>query len=396
VTGPEPRPTDGLGYRILLPVRTPEDHAGVLVARFAFEPLLESLLQARASGHALSIVWNDQEIFRRGTPSTDRWQDWWRVEEEIALPFGGRWRMEQRPTPELAAARLSALPHYLLGAGLLLAGVLALAVHQLRVISRQSRFLSASNLLLERRGLELEDQVAGRTEELSQAVAELEAFNYSVSHDLRTPLGAILNFTAILAEDYRDRPLDAEGRALLARINRSGQRAVNLLEGLLQLSRAGRAALERERIDMAALARESFAQVRAAEPDADVEFQVDPLPEADGDRALLGDVFVNLFSNALKYSRGVEKRRIHVTARREDGEILYEVTDNGQGFDMRYVDKLFGVFERLHGSDEIEGTGVGLAMVARIVKRHGGRVAAEGEPGVGARFSFALPDRGRG
>ena len=394
MVGPERRPDGGLGYRIFLPVRTPEDHAGVLVARFAIDPLLEALLRARARGYALSVYWGEEEIYRRGTPSSDRWQDWWHGEEEVFHPFGTRWRMVQRPTPELATARLTALPHYLLGAGLLLAGVLALAVHQLRVISRQSHFLVANNLLLERRGHELEDQVADRTRELEEAVAELEAFNYSVSHDLRTPLGAILNFAAILDEDYRERPLDGEGRDLLARIGRSGQRAVSLLDGLLQLSRAGRAALDIERIDMTALARDSFAQIRAAEPDAEVEFQVDALPEAFGDRALLGDVFNILFGNALKYSRGAEKRRITVSAAERDGETLYSVIDNGQGFDMRYADKLFRVFERLHASEDIEGTGVGLAMVARIVKRHGGRVEAEGRPGEGARFSFALPDRG--
>jgi len=144
---------------------------------------------------------------------------------------------------------------------------------------------------------------------------------------------------------------------------------------------------------MTALARETFAQARAAEDDGEVEIVIAPLPDATGDRTLLGDVFANLFSNALKYSRGQEKRRITVAGRVEDGECVYQVTDNGAGFDMRFADKLFGLFERLHRGDEIEGTGVGLAMVGRIVKRHGGRVGAEGEPGRGARFWFALPIR---
>jgi light-regulated signal transduction histidine kinase (bacteriophytochrome) len=151
-----------------------------------------------------------------------------------------------------------------------------------------------------------------------------------------------------------------------------------------------------EHIDMLALAREAAAQARAAEQRAseDVEFIFEALPDAVGDRALLSNVFVNLFSNALKYAkpaRECEKPRVVVTGAVEDGECLYHVADNGRGFDMRFSDKLFVLFERLHSQDEIEGTGVGLAMVARIVKRHGGRVWAKGSVGEGARFSFALP-----
>jgi two-component system sensor kinase len=182
---------------------------------------------------------------------------------------------------------------------------------------------------------------------------------------------------------------------ILARIRRSATRATQLLQDLLELSRAGRAALALEPVDMAALCRETFTQVRVAEgvDEDEIELLVDPLPDAVGDRALLGAVLANLLSNAIKYSRGREKRRIRVTGRTERGETLYEVEDNGQGFDMRFADKLFGLFERLHASDEIEGTGVGLAMVARIVKRHGGRVWAQGRPTQGARFGFALPAR---
>jgi len=289
--------------------------------------------------------------------------------------------------------RLTPIPHYLLAAGIALSVVLAVLAHQLRVIVRQSRFLSASNLALERRGLELESRVADRTEALEEAVSELEAFNYSVSHDLRSPLGAILNFTTILEEDYRNRPLDDDGIAILDRIRRSASRATALLEDLLQLSRAGRAALTFEHVDMTQLARETFAQVRVAEGDDEIEFVLEPLPPAQGDRTLLGGVFSNLFSNALKYSRSCEKRCVTVSGRIDDGQCIYEVADNGHGFDMRFSDKLFHLFERLHSDDDVEGTGVGLAMVGRIIKRHGGRVWAEGEPGQGARFSFALPHR---
>jgi len=207
-----------------------------------------------------------------------------------------------------------------------------------------------------------------------------------------------LRDTEALLADYRRRSatdLDEEGLALLARIRRSATRATDLLADLLQMSRAGRTELRFEPIDMTALARESFAHVRAAE-DADgpeVELVVDPLPEGVGDRALLGDVFCNLLGNALKYTRDREKRRIHVSGEVEDDACVYHVADNGIGFDMRFDEKIFRLFERLHHEDEVEGTGVGLAIVARIVRRHGGGVRAEGTPGEGARFSFTLPRR---
>lgn len=382
-TGPE---RDGSGeviYRIFLPVET-RDERGVLVARFQVVPFLEAAVRARSRGYALDVFWDDVPIFSRGTPSSDPWQRWWHVEEPVALPMGGTWRVAHRPTAPYASDRLTPTPHYLLAAGIVLSFVLAMVAYQMQVIARQASSLRASNR-------SLEGDVADRTAELQDAVNELEAFNYSVSHDLRSPLSAILNFATILEEDYEDRPLDEKARTILGRIRRSASRALQLLEDLLRLSQTGRTTLELAPVDMGALARETFAQVRAAESDSDVELLVDPLPPAVGDRALLGDVFSNLFSNALKYSRGCEKRQVHVAGRFEDGECLYTVVDNGRGFDMRFADKLFALFERLHPEADVEGTGVGLAMVARIVKRHGGRVWGEGTPGNGARFSFTLP-----
>jgi signal transduction histidine kinase len=393
LVGPAHDADGALGYRVVVPIGGDD---GAVAARFWADPVLDALLRGRAEGHAVEVLWNGESIFSQGEPSQDPWQRWWRAEENVPLPLGGEWRVVLRPTPELAAARLTPVPHYLLAAGVLLSLVLGLVVYQLRLILRQARFLATSNRALERRGSELESTVAERTEALEAAIEELETFNTSVSHDLRSPLGAILNFTAILEEDYPDRPLDEAGRELLARIRRSATRATGLLEDLLQMSRAGRAALSLEPVDMTALARESFALARAAEgEDADdVEFILEPLPEAVGDRTLLGEVFANLFGNALKYSRGRDKRRIAVAGGRDDDDCIYHVTDDGQGFDMRFADKLFRPFERLHNDDAIDGTGVGLAIVARIVKRHGGRTWAEGRPGEGARFSFTIPQRG--
>jgi signal transduction histidine kinase len=391
LVGPERTSTGGPFLRVLLPVG-PGGAQGLLVARIDLETMLGRLLRGKSLGYALSIRWGNDEIFSRGEPSTDPWQGWWRVEGNLALPHGIVWHLVDRPTAELAASVLTPIPHYLLASGLMLSLLLAGLSHQLRLTLRQSRFLAASNRALEERGDELERRVAERTRELEEAVGELGAFNQMVSHDLRSPLAAVLNFTTILEEDHRDRPLDAKGLELVQRIRRSAERATGLLEGLLHLSRAGRAALDIAPIDMRRLAQEIFAQVRVAEPEAgEVEFVVEDLPQAAGDHALLGDVFSNLFTNALKYSRGCEKRRIRVRGFVEGERCVFEVADNGRGFDMRFDAKLFAMFERLDPEDEVEGTGSGLAIVARIVARHGGRVWAESRPGEGARFLFSLP-----
>jgi len=227
-------------------------------------------------------------------------------------------------------------------------------------------------------------------------MTELEAFNFSVSHDLRSPLGAVLNFVAILEEEHAPQ-LSPAGRDLVARIRGSAERAVGLLEGLLKLSRAGRAELEIETLDMSTLAREAFAQARGAGDEGEIELVICPLAAARGDRALVGSVFVNLLGNAVKYTRGREKRRIVVSGV-SSGEAMnvYSVADNGVGFDDRHASKLFGAFERLHPSGQYEGAGIGLAIVARIIQRHGGRVWAEGRPEQGATFFFTLPRPDRG
>ena len=299
--------------------------------------------------------------------------------------------------------------HYLLAGGLLLSAAAGVIVYQLRLLRQSARFLRAAHRALDARvrearegeaslrrlSQELEQRVRSRTRQLEDAMSDLEAFNFSVSHDLRSPIGAVLNFVAILEEEHRDQ-LDPAGREIVARIRASAERAIDLLEGLLKLARAGRGELEIEDLDVTALARDAFQQVGGATgEDGDVEFLLAPLPRARGDRALIGSVFENLLGNAIKYTRGREKRRIEVSGTTREGEQVYSVSDNGVGFDGRFANKLFGAFERLHSPDQFEGAGIGLAIVARIALRHGGRVWAEGSPEHGARFFFSLPAEGR-
>jgi signal transduction histidine kinase len=230
-------------------------------------------------------------------------------------------------------------------------------------------------------------QVQEKTGELMAANRELDTFSYSVSHDLRAPARAINGYAQMLQEDYAER-LDGEGRRLLGVIRASSLRMGQLIDDLLTFSRLGRQAPAKRPVDMAALAREV---VREVAGDASAAIEVGSLPPAEVDSSLLRQVWINLVGNALKYSSKRADPRIEIGGEEGPGENLYWVRDNGAGFDMRYADKLFGVFQRLHRADEFPGTGVGLAIVQRVVARHGGRVWAEGRPGEGACFHFSLP-----
>lgn len=238
----------------------------------------------------------------------------------------------------------------------------------------------------------LEQRVADRTTQLEDANKELEAFTYSVSHDLRAPLRAIDGFSRILVEDYAEK-LDAEGERVLSVIRNNAQNMGKLIDDLLEFSRLGRKPLEAVTVDMSELARHVYEDLQpiSAEPSHTGGLIVSPLPPAFGDRSLLRQVFMNLISNAIKYSRTREDGPIEVGCVAENGQNVYYVRDHGVGFDMKYVNKLFGVFQRLHSAEEFEGTGVGLAIVQRVVSRHGGRVWAEAELGKGATFYFSLP-----
>lgn len=237
---------------------------------------------------------------------------------------------------------------------------------------------------------ELEGRVAKRTAQLEAANKELEAFSYSVSHDLRAPLRAIDGFSQALEEDY-GAGLPEEGRGYLETIRSETQRMGNLIDDLLSFSRLSRAPLECLPMDTAALVRSVVRDLQTEYWERKIEVGIGELPPCDGDIALMKQVWINLLSNALKYTRKREKPVIEVGSRvSEGGETVYFVKDNGAGFDMRYVHKLFGVFQRLHRAEDYEGTGVGLAIVQRIIHRHGGRVWAEGAVNEGATFSFTL------
>ncbi len=235
----------------------------------------------------------------------------------------------------------------------------------------------------------LNRKLQSRTVELQAANKDLEGFSYSVSHDLRAPLRAIDGFSSLL-HDHRLLQEDADTRQYLTRIRENVSRMAALINDLLAFARCGRETLRREDLNMDELAREALQQVRAIYPGIEVEVAIEPLPEARGDVALIRQVWLNFLDNAVKYTGRVSQPRVVVSGREEQDKVVFEISDNGVGFDSRYSDALFLVFHRLHGA-EYPGTGVGLAIVQRIVSRHGGEVWARSTPGRGSTFGFSLP-----
>jgi signal transduction histidine kinase/FixJ family two-component response regulator len=243
---------------------------------------------------------------------------------------------------------------------------------------------------LHRANQDLERRVQQRTIQLEAANKELEAFSFSISHDLRAPLRAIDGYASILLTDCAA-DLSSQTQQSAEAIRASSHRAMQLIEDLLELSRLGFQPLQKQRVHTISLVRHVADEVVLSDANRRVDVQIDALPDCMGDQALLKQVLINLLSNAAKFTRRSQHPHIHISSREETGETVYWVRDNGAGFDMQQADKLFGVFQRLHSAKDFEGTGIGLSIVQRIIGRHGGRVWAEGAVGQGATFYFSLP-----
>jgi PAS domain S-box-containing protein len=237
---------------------------------------------------------------------------------------------------------------------------------------------------------ELEQRVNSRTAQLEAANKELEAFSYSVSHDLRSPLRHIAGYVEILQNEAAAK-LDESSRKYLQTIADSAKNLGTLIDALLAFSRMGRSEMRQQRVKLAALVEEARQELSHDLEGRNIDWHIGALPEAQGDPLMLRQVIINLVSNALKYTRQRAQAKIEIGATDAENEILFFIRDNGVGFDMKYKDKLFGVFQRLHPANQFEGIGIGLANVRRIVHRHGGRTGAVGKVNEGATFYFSIP-----
>jgi PAS domain S-box-containing protein len=236
---------------------------------------------------------------------------------------------------------------------------------------------------------ELEQKVVERTAQLELAIKELEAFSYSVSHDLRAPLRSVIGYSNILEEDFHDK-LDDHGKRVLKTIQENAIRMNKLIDDLLEFSKLDRKELNKSEINFEKLVREILREIENSSG-TKARIIITPINPGFGDPSLLAQVWINLLSNAIKYSGKKEEPLVEIGCHREKNEIIYYIKDNGVGFDMKYSHKLYGIFQRLHKVTEFTGTGVGLALVKRIITRHGGRVWAEGKLNEGATFYFSLP-----
>ena len=346
----------------------------------AFDPAIDFEVYDGGKVASSSLLYDSDGVRRAGEEGYDPLF----TEEEQTRVAGRDWTLYFATLPEFEeGVAESNLPAFVLASGiavsLLLFGITWMLVR--------------SRILAERASKDLQD--ANR--ELEGANKELEAFSYSVSHDLRAPLRTIDGFSQILLEDYADE-LDEEGEDYLGRVRAASQHMGNLIDDLLDLSRVGRRPLRQELVDLSSVAAGIVEELRKSQPEREVEFVTEEGITAWGDANLLRVALENLLGNAWKFTSKKPEAKIEFGMVRNDrgtpssssSSSYYYVADNGAGFDARYSEKLFGAFQRLHGAQEFEGTGIGLATVARIVHRHGGRVWAEGEVGKGATFFFTL------
>ena len=256
-------------------------------------------------------------------------------------------------------------------------------------ISASSEQIAILNQQLTVTNEELESRVQERTRELAASNQELEAFSYSVSHDLRAPLRTIDGFSLALEEDFGEK-LDAQGKDHIARVRNGVQRMGTLIDSLLQLSRVTRSDVQRERVDLSQLATLVFREIQTGDPEREVNWIAQPGMMVEADHRLMRIAFENLIGNAWKFTARTPVATVTFGSSPQNGKTVYFLRDNGAGFDMQYVDRLFTAFQRLHGEREFKGSGIGLATVSRIIRRHHGSIWAEGEPGKGATFFFTL------
>lgn len=365
-----------------------DEGGGLLIAVLNAQRVLEHLLRDQSPGYAISVLWNDEVLYERGRPAPDVPSNWTR-EGRIRTSMGATWTVVHTPTLALADSLATPTIDAVLPLGFTIALLLASLIFE----NGRARLRAVAAENAERRIAQLnrtlEQDVAERTEELANRTSDLETIADSVAHDLRNPLNAISVNTQVLEQQFGS-ALGQEGVDALHRTASGVRRMSEILDRLVGLSIAAHSTFQREPLQMKSIVAQVFEELQIAEPPPPVEFELGDLPDVNADETLVRTLVLNLLSNALKYSRGKDHRRIDVTSSTADGITTYCVRDNGIGFDSQHADRMFQAFQQLPGNQQSEGMGLGLMIVARIVKRHGGLIWAEGVTGQEAAFYFTL------
>lgn len=382
-----PLAADDGGYRLQVVTADP-DGPGIFIAVLDADRVLEYLLQDESPGYAISVFQGEAQLYHRGNAAHDIPPSWTR-DGVIETSMGARWRVVHTPTPTLVNSLRTPAIDALLPLGLAISVLIgSLIFENGRAGSRAAAAHDAEQQLVHL-NRNLERQIRERTEELANRNSDLETITDSVAHDLRNPLNAISVNTQVLQQQFGIQ-LGREGMEALERTASSVRRMTDILNRLVGLSIISHTTFHREPVDMAELVSSAFDELHLAEPSADVHFVMQPLPKVDADPRLVQTLISNLIGNALKYTRGRDKRQIEASFTTEKDVHTYCIRDNGIGFDEGHAERLFRAFERLPSGTKVEGLGLGLTIAARVVERHGGLIWAEGRPDSGAAFFFTL------
>lgn len=361
---------------------------GTLIALLDTREVLEGLLQQDSPGFSIIVKSAGSVIYQRGQRGLGFPEAWSRG-GFIEMPFGTVWEVIHTPTAVLANSLRTPAVNAVLYSGIAIAVLMGLLFIENGRAGNRARAAQSAQMKLAELNLELENQVEERTEALEERSRDLMTITDSVGHDLRNPLNSISANVQLMEQQFAPQ-LGEDGLKILGKLSSGVQRISEILDRLLSLSTVSNVEFERERLDMKEMAEEIFDELSASEPGPPVDFHAEEVPDAMGQPVLVQTLLMNLFSNALKYSRTKSDRKIIFACKEVEGVPAYYVQDNGIGFDSDMSEKMFSAFKRLASGSVADGLGLGLDIASRVVRRHNGRIWAEGKPGAGATFYFTL------
>lgn len=373
-------------YRVVIPAGRDGDE-GVLFSVVDAQDSLHEMLVDESPSYHIMVRWDGTELYRRGEPAQDLPAEWIQ-RETVALLMGPKWEVTQVPTEDMVSALESPASSALLIVGLGIAAVMGLLVFETLRSRERHRVGMAAEQELQELNRHLEETVRERVRDLEEVSADLRTISEAASHDLRAPLAAIV-FELALLREWMGESDPADAREAVERIDLAVDRMSRIIENLLRLSQVSHATFEPEEVDLNILASEVFEELNDAERGPEAEVEIEHLPTVTGDADLLRILFTNLIENALKFGREGVRREIEIGSEVLDEGPQIFVRDNGVGFESEMAEKIFRPFERLSAADP-NGVGLGLAIAARVVRRHGGRIWAEAAPEQGATFVFSL------